>query len=84
MNAARYVLEIGAGPNQRGVNDYTPLHVAVTERKAAAVVVLLGAGADPMLRTRIDDRETRRELAETVGLTEVAAWPAARESAFGG
>jgi len=30
------LLSFGADTNQRGVNDYTPLHMAVAERNAAA------------------------------------------------
>ncbi|MBX9599977.1 MAG: ankyrin repeat domain-containing protein [Bryobacteraceae bacterium] len=50
----RMLLASGADPNQRGINDYTPLHMAVAEGNALAVQVLLDAGADPELRTRID------------------------------
>jgi ankyrin repeat protein len=67
------LLEFGADPNQRGINDYTPLHMAVAERNARAVRLLLDAGADPQLRTRIDDCETPREMAVTAGLGEIAA-----------
>jgi ankyrin repeat protein len=66
------LLEFGADPNQRGINDYTPLHMAVGERNAEAVAILLAAGADPRLRTRIDDYETPREMAERAGLAAIA------------
>src|SRR5512134_1664290 len=49
------LLSHGADPNQRGVNDYTPLHMAVAERHARAVQLLLDGGADPELPTRVDD-----------------------------
>jgi uncharacterized protein len=67
------LLAFGADPDQRGVNDYTPLHMAVGERNLQAVQLLLEAGADPRLRTRIDDCETPREMAEKAGLREIAA-----------
>ena len=51
----RLLLSFGADPNQRGINDYTPLHMAVAERNPLAVHILLDGGADPELRTRIDD-----------------------------
>src|SRR4051812_46498520 len=51
----RLLLQSGADPNQRGINDYTPLHMAVAERNLAAIQILLDAGADASLRTRIDD-----------------------------
>jgi uncharacterized protein len=66
------LLEFGADPNQRGINDYTALHMAVGERNAHAVQLLLDAGADPELRTRIDDCETPLELAERAGLRDIA------------
>jgi ankyrin repeat protein len=66
------LLEFGADPNQRGINDYTPLHMAVGERNLPAVRLLLQAGANPELRTRIDDHETAREMAVNAGLTEIA------------
>ena len=69
----RLLLSSGADPNQRGINDYTPLHMAVAERNALAVQILLDAGADPELRTRIDDCDTPMEMAEAAGLSEIAA-----------
>ena len=69
----RLLLLRGADPNERGINDYTPLHMAVAERNAMAVQLLLDAGADPDLRTRIDDCDTPLEMARAAGLTELAA-----------
>jgi ankyrin repeat protein len=66
------LLSHGADPNQRGVNDYTPLHMAVAERQPVAIRMLLDAGADPDLRTRIDDCETPLEIAEAAGLSAIA------------
>ena len=74
------LLAFGADPNQRGINDYTALHMAVAERNCAALEQLLAAGADPGLRTRIDALETPRELAEAAGLAEIAQLLAAREA----
>ncbi|HLK49588.1 MAG TPA: ankyrin repeat domain-containing protein [Bryobacteraceae bacterium] len=68
----RLLLRSGADPNQRGTNDYTPLHMAVSERQALAVQILLDAGADPELRTRIDDCETPLEMAAAANLTVIA------------
>lgn len=66
------LLEFNADPNQRGINDYTALHMAVSERNLPAVNLLLEAGADPRLRTRIDHCETPHEMAEQAGLHEIA------------
>src|SRR5512145_1645605 len=46
----RLLLSCGADANQRGINDYTPLHMAVAERNALAVLRLLEHGADADLR----------------------------------
>jgi ankyrin repeat protein len=66
------LLEYGVEPNQRGINDWTALHMAVVERNFAAVQFLLAAGADPLARTRIDHYESPRETAVAAGLTEIA------------
>jgi uncharacterized protein len=69
----RLLLAFGADPNQRGINDYTPLHMAVAERQALAVQILLDGGAVPGVRTRIDECETPLDMARRAGLTEIAA-----------
>ena len=46
--------------------------MAVSEQHLPAIRVLLEAGADPRLRTRIDDYETPLEMAERAGLIEIA------------
>jgi ankyrin repeat protein len=66
------LLGAGANPNQRGVNDWTALHMAVAERNTEAIRILLDAGADPLVRTRIDECETPRQAAERAGLGEIA------------
>ena len=67
------LLEFGSDPNQRGVNDYTALHMAVAEGNREAVKTLLTAGADPALRTRIDACETPGDMARAAGLDDLAA-----------
>lgn len=66
------LFEYGADPDIRGLNDWTPLHMAVAERSAEAVRLLLSHGADPTLRTRIDEYDTPREFAVTIGAGEIA------------
>jgi hypothetical protein len=69
----RLLLTHGADPNQRGLNDYTPLHMAVAEANLLAVHRLLDAGADPDLATRIDACETPEQMARAAGLTDIEA-----------
>jgi uncharacterized protein len=69
----RLLISFGADPNQRGINDYTPLHMAVAERNQLAIQILLDSGADPELRTRIDECDTPLEMAEAAGLADIAA-----------
>ena len=79
LDIIKLLLAFDADPNQRGINDYTPLHMAVGERQPHAIETLLEAGADPRLRTRIDDYETPREMAERAGLPDIAELLAAHE-----
>jgi ankyrin repeat protein len=72
MKVVELLLSFGADPDQRGLNDYTALHMAVAERNRDAAELLLSAGADPHLRTRIDDLETPLDLAWAKGFTEIA------------
>ena len=72
LEILKLLLAFGADPNQRGINDYTPLHMAVGEHNESAVELLLQAGADPSLITRIDDCTNPREMAERLGLHGIA------------
>jgi len=67
------LLQRGADPHQRGVNDYTALHWAAAEGDRRAVEILLRHGADPSIRTRIDDLETPAMAARRGGHSELAA-----------
>jgi ankyrin repeat protein len=72
------LLEHGADPNVRGMNDGTPLHQVVWKREGwpghlDAARVLLAHGADPHLKTRIDDCTSALEDAEAARATELAA-----------
>lgn len=58
------LLDAGADIQQRGVNDFTPLHHAASRDDAVAVQMLLDRGADPDARTRIDSYATPLEEAE--------------------
>lgn len=67
----RLLLTFGADPNQRGINDCTPLHIAVAARDQLSIQILLDAGADPNLPTRIDDFETPLDTARSAGLRDI-------------
>jgi ankyrin repeat protein len=73
VDVMRLLLHYGASVDQRGVNDWTPLHYAVAQRNLQAVKLLLEHGADPQARTRIDDYSTPLEDARAAGFTEAAA-----------
>jgi ankyrin repeat protein len=79
VDIIKLLLSFGADPNQRGLNDYTPLHMAVGEGNLPAVELLIASGADPHLRTRIDDCETPREMAQKMGRSDMAELLAAQE-----
>lgn len=64
---ARLLLDSGADVDQRGLNDWTPLHYAVVQRDLEGVKLLLERGADPSLKTRIDDCTSPLDDAEVMG-----------------
>jgi ankyrin repeat protein len=64
------LLRHGARTDQRGVNDWTPLHLAVTRRNLEGVRVLVAHGADANARTRVDDFSTPLEDAQAAGFAE--------------
>jgi ankyrin repeat protein len=66
------LLGAGADPNQRGLNDYTPLHWAAGDGDERVVQLLLAHRADVTARTRIDEYETPREVAQRAGHQAVA------------
>ena len=66
------LLSFGAEIEQRGINDWTPLHYAVALGDRDAVQTLLSRGADPSARTRIDDLSSPLQDAEQLGLNEIA------------
>jgi ankyrin repeat protein len=66
------LLDAGADINQRGLNDCTPLQWAAGTGDAAMVELLLARGADPHRRTRIDDYETARDMAQRAGHYQIA------------
>ena len=67
------LLARGSDVQQRGLNDYTPLHWAAGDGDLAMVDLLLAHGADPNEITRIDDMETPLEVASVAGHAAVVA-----------
>ena len=58
------LISFGADIQQRGHNDYTPLHYAASIEDIPAMELLLAHGADLNARTRIDDYATPLEEME--------------------
>jgi uncharacterized protein len=64
------LLSRGADIQQRGVNDYTPLHYAAARNDAKLIELLLARGADPNAKTRIDEFATPAQEAELLRCSE--------------
>lgn len=80
---AELLLDFGADIQQRGVNDYTPLHYAAARNDVKLLHLLLSRGADPNARTGIDDYTTPLEEAENLHCAEaVQVLKQARGAAF--
>ncbi len=65
------LISYGADIEQRGINDYTPLHYAAAGNDVRAVELLLSHGANPLAKTRIDECATPLEEAEQQQATDV-------------
>ena len=57
---------------QRGLNGFTPLHLAASNHDISATELLLAHGADPNAITNVDDFTTPLEEAESSGNNQVA------------
>jgi ankyrin repeat protein len=68
------LLAYGADIQQRGHNDYTPLHYAAILEDLRAMELLVAHGADANARTRIDDYATPLEEAEALGRERAVGW----------
>jgi uncharacterized protein len=67
------LIAFGADVDQRGVNDYTPLHMAASLDDDRAIAILLAHGAHRDARTRVDDFTTAMEEAQRVGAERAVA-----------
>jgi ankyrin repeat protein len=63
--------ELGADLEQRGINNWTPLHAAASTNDAQMTELLLRLGADPTARTVIDDDATPLQEARRAGASDV-------------
>jgi len=68
------LLAFGADVQQRGHNDYTPLHFAAVLEDLRAMNLLIAHGADLGARTRIDDYTTPLGEAENLGRGQAIAF----------
>ena len=64
------LLAAGVDVNQRGINDFTPLHYAAARNDPTMIELLVAHGADLDARTRIDDLATPLEEARRAGHRE--------------
>ena len=71
LPAAELLLDLGAKPDVRGVNDWTPLHRAAFWGYKEFAQLLLARGASIDARTTIDMYETPLMLAASAGRSEV-------------
>ncbi len=65
------LLSAGADVNARGINDWTPLHLAAARGRLDLIELLAEAGADFSIRTRIDDFATPAEEARILGAEDL-------------
>ncbi len=61
------LLYAGADVNLKGINDWTPLHLAGARGDLEAIRILMENGADPWIRTDIDEYATPAEQAASLG-----------------
>lgn len=66
------LLKAGADVNERGMNDWTPLHRAAAIGDLEACRILMDHGADRTARTEIDHFATPEEEARHLGENEAA------------
>jgi ankyrin repeat protein len=68
------LLAAGASVNLKGVNDWTPAHMAAARDDVEALRLLVRYGADLTIRTEIDDYATPLEEARNLGKLAAAKY----------
>lgn len=68
------LLRAGAPVDLKGINDWTPAHLAAARDDVEALRILVAHGADLSVRTDIDDFATPLEEARIVGSRNAAAF----------
>ena len=68
------LLTHGAAINVKGINDWTPAHMAAARDDVEALRLLVRHGADLSIRTDIDDYATPLEEARNLGKLAAAAY----------
>jgi ankyrin repeat protein len=61
------LIEAGADLNQRGINGWTPLHLAAMRDDETAMRMLLEAGSDRSVTTLCDDDANAEDEARNLG-----------------
>jgi uncharacterized protein len=65
------LIAAGADVNAHGLNDWTPLHMAAYRSQREVVELLLAAGADRNIRTRIDHYATAADETKSPDMAEL-------------
>ena len=68
------LLRAGAPVNRKGINDWTPAHMAAARDDVEALRILVGYGADLSIRTAIDEYATPLEEARHLGKDNAARY----------
>jgi ankyrin repeat protein len=68
------LLAAGAPVNKKGINDWTPAHMAAARDDVEVLKVLVAAGADLSIRTDIDECATPLEEAKSLRSAKAVAY----------
>lgn len=68
------LLQAGAPVNRKGINDWTPAHMAAARDDVEALRILIAYGADLSIRTDIDDYATPLEEAKNLRRLKAVAF----------